>query len=136
MNVLIKLRIYLHTRIYQAIQKLPDLLQTLSNSDNKTLNSIITTPLKEFVNDMHNYQAMIEETIDFNLVERGEFLIRSGFDDELQKMRNHMNEYETKMKSNLNKTSGALGIPVKLDSNSQYGFFFKAALKVIFILLY
>jgi len=85
---------------------------------------------------MNNYQAMIEETIDFNLVERGEFLIRSGFDDELQKMRNHMNEYETKMKSNLIKTSGALGIPVKLDSNSQYGFFFKAALKVIFILLY
>ncbi|VVC24381.1 Hypothetical protein CINCED_3A020689 [Cinara cedri] len=116
-------------RIYHALQKLPDLVQTLSNSDDKTLKSIITTPLKELVNDMNKYQAMIEETIDFNLVERGEFLIQSGFDDELQEMRNQMNEYETKMKSNLNKTSGALGISVKLDSNSQYGFFFKVALK-------
>lgn len=106
-------------------------MQTLSNSGNKTLNSVIITPLKELVNDMNNYQAMIEETIDFNLVERGEFLIKSGFDDELQEMRNQMDEYETKMKSNLAKTSGALGITVKLDSNSQYGFFFKVPLKVI-----
>lgn len=77
---------------------------------------------------------MIEETIDFNLVERGEFLIKSGFDEELQKMRNEMDDYETKMRSNLTKTSGALGIPVKLDSNTQYGFFFKVSLKVIILL--
>lgn len=123
--------LYLYFRIYQAIQKLPDLVQTLNNSDNTTLNNIITTILKEFVNDMNNYQSMIEETIDFNLVDRGEFLIQSGFDDDLQEMRNQMNEYETKMKSNLTKTSGILGISVKLDSNSQYGFFFKASLKVL-----
>lgn len=106
-------------------------MQTLSNSNNKTLNSIITTPLKEFVHDMNKYLAMIEETIDFNLVERGEFLIQSGFDDELKEMRNQMNEFENKIKSNLTKTSGALGISVKLDTNSQYGFFFKVSLKVI-----
>lgn len=92
---------------------------------------MITIPLKELVNDMEKYQTMIEETIDLNLVERGEFLIQSGFDDELQEMRNQMNDYESKMKSNLTKTSGALGISVKLDSNSQYGFFFKVPLKVI-----
>lgn len=120
-------------RIYQAIKKLPDLIETLSNSSNKTLNSVITTPLKELINDMDKYQAMIEETIDFNLVERGEFLIKSGFDEELQKMRNEMDDYETKMKSNLTKTSGILGIPVKLDSNAQYGFFFKVSLKVIIL---
>jgi len=80
---------------------------------------------------MNKYQAMIEETIDFKLVERGEFLIQSGFDEELQEMRNQMDDYESKMKSNLTKTSGALGISVKLDSNSQYGFFFKVLLKVI-----
>lgn len=106
-------------------------METLGNSENKTLNSVITIPLKELVNDMEKYQTMIEETIDLNLVERGEFLIQSGFDDELQEMRNQMNDYESKMKSNLTKTSGALGISVKLDSNSQYGFFFKVPLKVI-----
>lgn len=90
-------------------------------------------PLKELVNDMRNYQSMIEETIDFNLVDRGDFLIQSGFDEELQEMRNQMDELEKKMKSSLAKTSEALQIQVKLDSNSQYGFFFKAALKVIFI---
>lgn len=122
---------FLNFRIYQAIKKLPDLVETLGNSDNKTLNSLITLPLKELVTDMEKYQTMIEETIDLNLVERGEFLIQSGFDDELQEMRNQMDEYETKMKSNLTKTSGVLGISVKLDSNSQYGFFFKVTLKVI-----
>lgn len=106
-------------------------MQTLSSSDNKTLNSIITTPLKDLVNDMNKYQAMIEETIDLKLVERGEYLIQSGFDDELQEMRNQMDDYETKMKSNLAKTNGALGISVKLESNSHYGFFFKVFLKVI-----
>lgn len=84
---------------------------------------------------MNKYLAMIEETIDFNLVERGEFLIQSGFDDELKEMRNQMNEFENKIKSNLTKTSGALGISVKLDSNSQYGFFFKVSLKVIILVL-
>lgn len=127
---------FIHIRIYQAVQKLPDLLQTLSNSDNTTLNNIITTTLKEFSNDMSNYQSMIEETIDFNLVERGEFLIQSGFDNDLQEMRNQMNEYESKIKSNLTKTSEALGISVKLDSNSQYGFFFKVSLKVITLIFY
>jgi len=122
---------FVYFRIYQAVHKLPDLVETLSFSDDKTLNSIITTPLKELVNDMSKYQAMIEETIDFKLVERGEFLIQSGFDEELQEMRNQMNDYETKMKSNLTKTSGSLGISVKLDSNSQYGFFFKVPLKVV-----
>lgn len=106
-------------------------METLNNSDDKTLSSVITIPLKELVSDMEKYQTMIEETIDLNLVERGEFLIQSGFDDDLQEMRNQMNDYESKMKSNLTKTSGSLGISVKLDSNSQYGFFFKVSLKVI-----
>ncbi|XP_050523143.1 DNA mismatch repair protein Msh2 [Daktulosphaira vitifoliae] len=116
-------------RIYHAVQKLPSLVETLNNSDHKTLNSVIVMPLKELVNDMCNYQSMIEETIDFTLVERGDFLIQSGFDEELQEMRNQMDELEKKMKSNLTKTSETLQIQVKLDSNSQYGFFFKASLK-------
>jgi DNA mismatch repair protein MSH2 len=128
--MIICISLILYIRIYQAIKKLPDLVETLSYSSNKTLNSVITNPLKEFINDMSKYQAMIEETIDFNLVERGEFLIKSEFDEELQKMRNEMDDYEKKMRSNLAKTSGVLGIPVKLDSNSQYGFFFKVSLKV------
>ncbi|XP_050443074.1 DNA mismatch repair protein Msh2 isoform X2 [Adelges cooleyi] len=116
-------------RIYQAVEKLPALVETLNNSDYKTLQSVITMPLKELVKDMSNYQSMIEETIDFNLVQRGDYLIQSGFDEELQEMRNQMNDLEAKMKSNLAKTSGQLKIQVKLDSNSQYGFFFKVPLK-------
>lgn len=127
---------FIYFRIYQAVRKLPDLLQTLCSSDNTTLNNVITTTLKECFEDMSNYQSMIEETIDFNLIERGEFLIQSGFDDDLQEMRNQMNEYESKIKSNFTKTSEALGISVKLDSNSHYGFFFKVSLKVITSIFY
>ena len=49
-------------------------------------------------------------------------------------MRSKMEAIESKMRSQLSKTAAALGLQenktVKLESNSQYGYFFRVNLKV------
>lgn len=75
-------------RIYQAVSKLPDLLNSLETSyqDNPqpTLSSCFITPLKEQITELDKYQEMVQSTIDLDSVDKGEYLIKSEFDQDLQ----------------------------------------------------
>ncbi|RZF46275.1 hypothetical protein LSTR_LSTR015192 [Laodelphax striatellus] len=124
-------------RIYQAMQRLPMLLDALKNQNgghaHPTLRTVLIEPLQELIGDMKNFQEMIETTLDMDYVDKGEFLIKPEFDEELQEMREKMNELEDKIKSQLNKAARDLSLEphktIKLESNSQYGYFFRVSLK-------
>lgn len=45
---------------------------------------MFTDPLNEFIKDMNKFQQMVEQTIDLDSAEKGDFLVRSEFDDELK----------------------------------------------------
>lgn len=70
-------------RIYQAVSSLPYLLEVLKKPGNKSIFSVLINPISELVLDMEKYQLMIEQTLDFDAVEKGEYLIKPKFDDEL-----------------------------------------------------
>lgn len=75
-------------RVYQGLSKLPLLLKTLKSSNegspHPTLQSVFISPLEDQIKYMDKFQAMMETTLDMTLVDRGEFLIKPDFDEDLQ----------------------------------------------------
>lgn len=75
-------------RIYQGILKLPALLKTLQSCNDHnphpTMQSVFIVTLEEQVADVEKFREMVETTLDLDLVDRGEYLIKSEFDETLQ----------------------------------------------------
>lgn len=124
-------------RIYQGILKLPALLKTLQSCNDHnphpTMQSVFIVTLEEQVADVEKFREMVETTLDLDLVDRGEYLIKSEFDETLQEMRKKMCNIESKMKSQLSKVAAALGLQenkaIKLETTPQFGHFFRVTLK-------
>lgn len=73
-------------KVYQGIDKIPLVVSVLREVSNKTMNTMFVNPLNDLMEDMQNYQQMIETTLDMDLVDKGEFLIKPSFDSELEGM--------------------------------------------------
>lgn len=124
-------------RIFQGIAKIPSLVSTLqeyrAEGAHPTLQAVVIEPLKDCLNDLEKYQEMILSTLDMSLIDRGEYLVKPEFDEDLQDLRDKMEEVESKLKSEMNVTARDLSLDpnktLKLESNSQYGYFFRVTLK-------
>jgi DNA mismatch repair protein MSH2 len=72
-------------RIYQAVGRVPQLIQSLDGHDDcPALCCTFVEPLKDLLNDMQRFQEMVETTLDMDQVDRGEFLVKPSFDDDLR----------------------------------------------------
>lgn len=71
-------------RIYQAVNNVPALIAELRKLDNKYVKSVLLDSIGELLKDMEKFLSMVEQTLDLDLVDRGEFLIKATYDDELQ----------------------------------------------------
>jgi len=64
---------------------LPKLLEQLLLEKNVTaLNTMIIEPLKELIEDMDKFQQLVEQTIDLDAAEKGDFMVNPGFADDLK----------------------------------------------------
>lgn len=63
---------------------LPILLEQFLKINIIALKTMFTDPLSEFIKDMDKFQQMVEQTIDLDSAEKGDFLVRPEFDDELK----------------------------------------------------
>lgn len=76
------------------------------------------------------YKQMVEQIIDIDGIEKGEFLVRSSFDDQLKELRNTMDQFESKMDKIHSKAINDLGIDgLKLEYVSHLGYHFRITLK-------
>ncbi|XP_077977328.1 DNA mismatch repair protein Msh2-like [Glandiceps talaboti] len=123
-------------RIYQAIDYFPYLVEALEKHDgqHKTLlMEVFSNPFKELLLDFAKFQEMIESTLDMNLIEQHEYMIKPDFDPDLQALREKIDELEDKIKRELTKSARDLGVEankiLKLESNSQLGYFFRVTRK-------
>lgn len=120
-------------RIYLTITTIPSIVNILKNIDNKCMRDMLTNPLCEIISDVDNFQKMVEQTLDFDLVERGEYLVKSSFSEELSNLRSQTHKLEEKMQKLLLKVADDLGLDegkgVKLECNDTYGFYFRITLK-------
>ncbi|CAL7946134.1 unnamed protein product [Xylocopa violacea] len=120
-------------KIYMCISHLPRLLEQISDLNTVALKTMFTDPLTELIKDMDKFQQMIEQTIDLDAAEKGDFLVRPEFDDELKELKNTMDEIEEKLQAQLSKVANDLSIEagkiLKLESNQQLGYYFRVTLK-------
>ena len=64
---------------------IPVMLEKLNEiSDVPAANAMFIEPLKENLEEMDKFQQMVEQTIDLTAAERGDFLVKSEFDPELE----------------------------------------------------
>ncbi|KAK3791475.1 hypothetical protein RRG08_046627 [Elysia crispata] len=123
-------------RVYQALDKIPCLLETLEKYDgkhNELLTQTFAGPIKELLHDFTKFQEMVETTVDLEQVQNHEFLIRSDFDDSLTELRSRMESLEESIRGELTRAGRDLGLEpgktIKLESSSQLGYFFRVTRK-------
>lgn len=67
---------------------MPSLVEALKSSNGEnphtTLKTVFINTLDEQINDMSKFQEMMDSTLDMAMVDRGEFLIKAEFDEELK----------------------------------------------------
>ncbi|XP_056014068.1 DNA mismatch repair protein Msh2-like isoform X2 [Ostrea edulis] len=123
-------------KVYQALDKLPQLMETLEQRSKENcalVMEIFVNPGKEILMDFSKFQEMVEETMDFHQVESHEFVIKPGFDEELQALAERISGLEDKIKAQLSKVSRDLGVEankvLKLENSTQLGYYFRVTRK-------
>ncbi|XP_049872414.1 DNA mismatch repair protein Msh2 isoform X2 [Pectinophora gossypiella] len=120
-------------KIYQAINRLPALLQCLAEAKHPTVHSSLEEPIAELNEDLNKYLQMIEATVDMDAVERGDFLVKPSFDEQLQNLSEQLDSLQNSADKELNRAARDLGLDagktIKLDSNPQNGFYFRVTMK-------
>ncbi|XP_050084403.1 DNA mismatch repair protein spellchecker 1 [Anopheles aquasalis] len=123
-------------RLYQVTLRMPKILNLLANGD--TLNSpaimkIIYEPLKDTIGDLKLFKSMVEQIIDLEAIERGEYLVKATFDKRLEEKKLEMDNLESKMKRQLSAVASDIGLEagssIKLEFVSHLGFHFRITLK-------
>nr|CAH7723008.1 unnamed protein product [Callosobruchus chinensis] len=120
-------------RVYQTVMNLPRLIKTLTEMEYQCIKSTIADPLQDIAADMQNYLAMIQQTLDLDLVDRGEFLVKPSYDDDLRALHEQKEALISIMHRVLRKVADDLelevGKTVKLDYTEQHGYFLRVTLK-------
>lgn len=77
--------ICMYFRIYLCVSYLPKLLEQLAPEANlAALKAMIIDPLKELIEDMDKFQQLVEQTIDLEAAEKGDFMVNPGFADDFK----------------------------------------------------
>lgn len=75
----------MYFRIYLCVSYLPKLVEQLSTEASVTaLKTMIIDPLKELIEDMDKFQQLVEQTIDLDAAEKGDFMVNPGFADDFK----------------------------------------------------
>jgi DNA mismatch repair protein MSH2 len=108
---------------------LPGIVKTLEELDCTAVKDVLLKPLQDTCNDLSGYRDMVEQTVDMDLVEHGDFLIRASFDDKLKELKEKLDSIESKMERELKAAIEALDVDVKLDYVGHLGYHFRMTLK-------
>ncbi|KAM7432634.1 MutS-like protein [Porites harrisoni] len=123
-------------RVYQALHRLPSFIEILAGYEGNhqgLIQDCFSTPLKDLVEDFQKFTELVETTVDLEQVENHEYLIKASFDEGLQECREKMDEILEQIPVELNKAARDLGLEagksIKLESNNQFGYFFRITKK-------
>lgn len=76
------------------------------------------------------FKQMVEQIIDIDAIEKGEFLVRPSFDEKLEELKESMDQFETKMSKIHSRAIDELKLEaVKLEYVSHLGYHFRVTLR-------
>lgn len=119
-------------KIYQIILRLPDILSLVKKLEGADVKSVIYERFSDVHADLQNFEKMVEEVLDMDSLEKGEYLIKASFDKKLEEVKIDMDQIESKMKKETKKCAQVAEIPepsFKLDYTSHIGFHFRSTRK-------
>ncbi|XP_070496738.1 DNA mismatch repair protein spellchecker 1 [Chironomus tepperi] len=120
-------------KIYCVISRLPEIMKVLRSLECNAVNSTMVSPLKDMMQDLKKIQEMFEEVIDAENLKKGEYLVRSTFDDELNDIKQNMDCIEDKLAKETKSSAKLLGLDMgstlKLDYVSHLGFYLRTTKK-------
>jgi len=121
-------------RVFVAFEKLSpavESLQSYAGDAQPALQDNFIKDLQESQRDLENFYRMVETTIDLEEVKRGNFLIKPSFDENLQELREMLDDIEGKLQECKNRAASDLGIAsLKLEESPVVGgFYFRVTLK-------
>lgn len=81
--------------------------------------------------DLKLFKQMVEQIIDVDGIQRGEYFIKPSYDENLEKVKEAMNKVEEKINKQLRKVADdlSLGGSIKLEFVSHLGYHFRITLK-------
>ena len=96
-------------RVFVAFEKLSpavESLQSYAGDAQPALQDNFIKDLQESQRDLENFYRMVETTIDLEEVKRGNFLIKPSFDENLQELREMLDDIEGKLQECKNRCKG------------------------------
>lgn len=117
-------------RLYQVVIRIPKILIILRELECPTVTSAIYSPIKDTLGELDKFKQMVEQIIDVEGIEKGEFLIKASFDERLLEMKEKMDSLEAKISKQWTKASNDLGLDnIKLDYVAHLGHHLRMPLK-------
>ncbi|WVQ85977.1 hypothetical protein IAT38_008145 [Cryptococcus sp. DSM 104549] len=122
-------------RVYQAVQLLPGLTQSLEDADlikssaKDLIEEIYLKPLREHIDKLANYTSMVEETIDLDELANHNFVILPSIDEELQRYRDELLSVRDQLDEEHRRVGDDLGIDIDkklhLENHQVYKYSFR-----------
>lgn len=120
-------------KLYYVVNRGSKILNELVELENKIVDHVLLAPMKECIDDLRLFKQMVQQVIDPESIERGEFFIKPSFDDELNELKTNMNNLERSMEKHFAKVADDLelkaGTSIKLEYVSHLGYHFRISVK-------
>lgn len=114
--------------LYLALGKIAPIHEQLSSMQKSVaLESLLLTPLRYLSDTLTKYAELIESTVDFEALNRHEYIVRADFDATLTGIHQHKESILDQIDREFDRVARVLGLEkgkkVKLEKNSTYGYF-------------
>ncbi|XP_011294478.1 DNA mismatch repair protein spellchecker 1 [Musca domestica] len=119
-------------RIYQVLLRTPKIINLLKSLENSTVKNVICEPMQNFLEDLSGLKQMVEQVMDFDAIENGEYLVKASFDSDLLDMKERMDHLLEKMERCQDKANRDLDLDknsVKLVNVPNVGYTLRITLK-------
>ena len=119
--------------MFVALDKLGPLISCLQTYEGDSLPALqdnFIKDLQEAQRDLDNFYKMIESTLDMDEVNKGQFLVKPSFDENLADLREQLDELDGKLVQAKNRAAKDLGQEsLKLEESAHQGFYYRLTLK-------
>jgi DNA mismatch repair protein MSH2 len=120
-------------KIHQVLGRVPEIIALLKKLNCNAVNSLLIVPFTDFNACMEKIRTLIENVIDFEALQRGEYLIAANLDQSLFELKQEMDNIEAQMEKDTKAHAKRLGLQetsfLKLDYVSHLGFYLRTTRK-------